>query len=73
MEGSPTGRLRARDFECELVLRAENELRARHSFLVTVGPGTRLRMNGRDWAVTEVRERPGARPEVICAPEKHSA
>jgi hypothetical protein len=58
------------EFECELVLRGENESRIAHSFLVAVGPGTYLRMEGRDWAIIEVRERRGKRPEVVCSPAK---
>jgi hypothetical protein len=67
---SATGRLETAEFECELVLRGEDETRFAHSFLVTVGPGTSVRMEGRDWTVIEVRKRRRKRPEVICSPAK---
>ena len=68
MTRSVTGSLDTAEFECELVLLGEDESRFAHSFLVTVGPGTSVRMEGRDWTVIEVRERRTKRPEVICAP-----
>lgn len=58
------------EFECELVLRDQDESRIAHSFLVAVGSGTCVRMEGRDWIVIEVRERKGKPPEVICSPSK---
>jgi hypothetical protein len=70
MAGWLTGGQPRAEFECELVLRGEYESRIAHSFLVTVGPGTSIRMEGRDWTVIDVRERQKKRPEVICSPAK---
>ena len=58
------------EFECELVLRGDDEFRMVHSFLVVVGSGTCIRMQGRDWTVVEVHERGRKRPEVICSPSE---
>jgi hypothetical protein len=37
-----------------------------HTFLAEVGPGTHLRLEGRDWIVVEVEE--GDKPLVVCRP-----
>jgi hypothetical protein len=66
-----TGGLPTAEFECEVVLREEeDQSRIAHSFSVMVEPGTCVRMEGRDWTVIEVRERRSERPEVICSPAK---
>lgn len=66
---SERGRNNWAAYDCELVLRDdEQELCIAHSFMVAVTPGTCVRMEGRDWIVSEVREREGKRTEVVCSP-----
>jgi hypothetical protein len=65
-----TDRLPTATFECEVVLRGDNEVRLAHSFLAAVEPQRQVRIEGRDWTVIEVRERRGKHPEVICSPAK---
>jgi hypothetical protein len=56
-------------FECDLVLRENGfEERRPHTFMVEVQPGTMLHLEGREWVVTEVGDRPGSLPEVVCRP-----
>jgi hypothetical protein len=54
-------------FECELVLR-ENaaERRETRVFMGELGPGDRVRLEGEEWIVVLVNERPGSLPEVLC-------
>jgi hypothetical protein len=55
-------------FECELVLReADSERRLPHTFLAELRPGTHVHLDGIDWIVMEVEERPGSIPHVVCA------
>jgi hypothetical protein len=52
-------------YDCELVLRENgHEKRMPHTFLAEIRPGTFLRLEGRDWIVTEVQE--GKKLLVIC-------
>jgi hypothetical protein len=54
-------------YECELVLRENgDEKRQPHMLAGEVGPGTFVRMEGRDWIVIETQE--GELPSVICRP-----
>jgi hypothetical protein len=54
-------------YECELVLREnDHEARLPHTFLAEIKPGTFLRLEGRDWIVTEIQD--GDKPRVICRP-----
>lgn len=58
-------------FECELVLREnDHQVRLPHTFAAEVGPGTFLRLEGRDWIVTEIQE--GDKPLVVCRPPSES-
>jgi hypothetical protein len=53
--------------ECEVVLQEDNsERRLPHTFAAPVEPGTRLFLEGKDWAVVDVIERPGDVLEVVC-------
>ena len=59
-------------FDCELVLCAnDHELRLPHTFLAEISPGTFLRLEGRDWIVTEIQD--GDKPRVICGPPGESS
>ena len=56
-------------FECEVVLREdESERRHPHTFAVDIELGTHLYLEGADWAVVDVIDRPESVPEVICRP-----
>jgi hypothetical protein len=56
-------------FECDLVLQEDNsERRLAHTFAVQVEPGTRLFLDGKDWMVVDVIERPEDVQEVVCRP-----
>lgn len=56
-------------YECELVLCEKgDEKRMPHTFLAEVGPGTHLRLEGRDWIVVEVEE--GDKPLVVWRPNE---
>jgi len=54
-------------FECELVLRENDEERREiRMFIGDLSPGDRVRLEGEDWIVVFVNERAGALPEVLC-------
>jgi hypothetical protein len=56
-------------YECELVLQEnEHETRRPHTFLAEIRPGTFLRLDGRDWIVNDITERPDGPREIVCRP-----
>jgi hypothetical protein len=57
-------------FDCELVFRENgSDRREPHAFDSDVLPGTMLHLEGLDWMVVELRERPtGLLPQVVCRP-----
>jgi hypothetical protein len=58
-------------YDCELVLRENgDEMRVPHTFLAEIRPGTFVRLEGRDWIVTEIQE--GDKPLVVCRPPSES-
>jgi hypothetical protein len=58
-------------YDCDLLLRQNgNEKRMPHRFIAEIEPGRFLRLEGRDWIVTEIHE--GDKPLVICRPPGES-
>jgi hypothetical protein len=59
-------------YECELVLREnDHEKRIPHTFLAEVHAGTFLRLEERNWIITEIQEGDD-KPLVICRPPSES-
>jgi hypothetical protein len=62
-------KLAALPFDCLLLLRANaRETQRPHSFMTEIEPRTMIRIDGRDWAVGEIHDRPGELPVVVCRP-----
>jgi hypothetical protein len=56
-------------FDCLLALHDNGqETRRPHSFMAQIDPGTAIRVDGRDWAVVEIRDRLDEVPVVVCRP-----
>ena len=56
-------------FDCELVLRENgHEIHRLHSFMAEIYAGTAIHVEGRDWTVVDIQERPGDVPAVLCRP-----
>jgi hypothetical protein len=54
-------------FECELVLEVDDEERREiRMFMGDLIPGDRVLLEGEEWIVVFVNERPGSLPEVRC-------